>query len=209
MRPEHRNRKRAERRHQRLEPTSRAFAIRRARWRCRHWAASRAAARRSRSGWCTSATVHPVCVADARRDRPAQPRRASRDLGLRAREVAHRRQRLGQPIGIAVELAASPRAPPAGSCRGAARASSGSWPRAATRSLATDDEAGLRAAQQLVAGEGDEVGALGQRLLARRRLVRQAPARQIDQGAAAQILDERQPCARAPAPPAPAPTPTW
>ena len=56
--------------------------------------------------------------------------------------------------------------------------------------LAADDEAGLRTAEQLVAGEGDEVGAVGDRL-AHRRLVPEAEAREIDQRAGAEIVDER------------------
>ena len=55
---------------------------------------------------------------------------------------------------------------------------------------APDDEPGLRAAQQFVAAEGDEIGSLVQRLRYR-RLVRQPPALEIDERAAAQILDER------------------
>ncbi len=56
--------------------------------------------------------------------------------------------------------------------------------------LAADDEAGLRAAEQLVAGEGDEVGAVGDRF-GDRRLVREAEAREIDQRAGAEIVDQR------------------
>ena len=65
--------------------------------------------------------------------------------------------------------------------------------------LAADDEAGLRAAEQLVAGERDEVGAFGDRF-GDRRLVRQAAARQIDQRAGAEIVDERHVVLRARAP---------
>src|SRR5208282_6110182 len=54
---------------------------------------------------------------------------------------------------------------------------------------AADNEARLRAAQQLVAAEGDEIGSLPQRLR-RGRLVRQPPAREIDQRTAAEILDK-------------------
>src|SRR6516165_7262021 len=54
----------------------------------------------------------------------------------------------------------------------------------------TDDEPRLRAAQQLVAAEGDEIGSLRQRLR-RSRLVRQTPAFEIDQRAAAEVLDKR------------------
>ena len=57
--------------------------------------------------------------------------------------------------------------------------------------LAPDDQPGLRAAEQLVAAEGDDVGAVRERF-ARRRLVRQAVVLEIDQHAAAEIDDERQ-----------------
>ena len=56
---------------------------------------------------------------------------------------------------------------------------------------AADDEAGLRTAQELVAGEGDDIDARFDRL-ARRGLMRQAPGLEIDQRAAAEILDQRQ-----------------
>ena len=57
---------------------------------------------------------------------------------------------------------------------------------------AADDQARLRAAQKLVAGERHDVDA-GFDRLARRGLVRQAPGLEIDQRAAAEILDQRQP----------------
>ena len=70
--------------------------------------------------------------------------------------------------------------------------------------LAADDEARLRAAEQLVAGEGDEIGAFGDRL-AHRRLVREAEAaqdrpacRSRDRGPAARRARARSPQARAP-----------
>ena len=53
------------------------------------------------------------------------------------------------------------------------------------------EDAGLRAAEQLVAGEGDEVGAGGDRL-ARGGLVRQAPGLQPGERARAEVLDEGQ-----------------
>ena len=52
---------------------------------------------------------------------------------------------------------------------------------------ASDDDAGLRPAEQLVAREADEVGAGGERFL-RRRL-----AGKLDERARAQVVDERQP----------------
>ena len=58
-------------------------------------------------------------------------------------------------------------------------------------SLRPTIEARLRPAQQLVAAEGDDVGAGGERL-ARRRLVRQAVVLEVHQHAAAEIGDERQ-----------------
>ena len=56
---------------------------------------------------------------------------------------------------------------------------------------APDQEPGLRAAEQLVAAEGDEVGAGGDALL-HRGFVRAADAAQVEQRAAAEILDEQQ-----------------
>ena len=100
----------------------------------------------------------------------------ARDLVGRARE--QRAASAGaRPAGRdRRRVAASPRARRAGPCRGAARASSGCVSMRAIRSLRPTMKPGLRAAQQLVAGEGDEVGARRDRL-ARRRLVRQAAAR--------------------------------
>ena len=56
--------------------------------------------------------------------------------------------------------------------------------------LSADDEAGLRAAQKLVAGEGDEIGAGGDGFLDR-RLVRQPITGEIDQRAGAEVVDQR------------------
>ena len=53
-----------------------------------------------------------------------------------------------------------------------------------------DDDAGLRAAQQLVAAEGDEVGAAAD-AFGDDRLLRQAVGRQVDERAAAEILHDR------------------
>ena len=61
---------------------------------------------------------------------------------------------------------------------------------AADRRLAADDQARLRTAKQLVAGEGDDIAAGGQHLL-RQWLARQAVVRQVDQRAAAQVGGER------------------
>ena len=56
---------------------------------------------------------------------------------------------------------------------------------------AADDKPGLRPAEQLVAAERHQIGA-GLQRLGDGRLVRQAPAFEIDQRAAAEILDKRQ-----------------
>jgi hypothetical protein len=56
---------------------------------------------------------------------------------------------------------------------------------------AADQDAGLGAAEQLVAGEGDEVGAVGDGF-GRRGFVGQAPAGEVGEGAAAQVFDEGQ-----------------
>ena len=55
---------------------------------------------------------------------------------------------------------------------------------------AADDDPRLRAAEQLVAREADEVGSRRERL-ARRRLV----ARRVDEDARAEVVDQRQPVA--------------
>jgi hypothetical protein len=56
---------------------------------------------------------------------------------------------------------------------------------------AADDHAGLRSAEQLVAAEGDEVGA-GCDGFAHRGFARQAPLAHVDQRAAAEVHHERQ-----------------
>ncbi len=60
-----------------------------------------------------------------------------------------------------------------------------------TRARGSDDQPGLRAAQQLVAAESDDVGACGQRL-ARRGLVRQPVILEVHQRAAAKVGDQGQ-----------------
>ncbi len=55
---------------------------------------------------------------------------------------------------------------------------------------AADHEAGLRPAEQLVARESDEVGAVGHGFR-HRRFVRETEARQIDQRAGTEIVNER------------------
>ena len=57
-------------------------------------------------------------------------------------------------------------------------------------SLLADDDAGLGSAQQLVAAEGDHVGAGGQAVVDR-GLVRER--RQLGQHAAAEVVDDDQP----------------
>ena len=57
--------------------------------------------------------------------------------------------------------------------------------------LAPDDQPGLRAAEQFVAAEGDDVRAIEQRL-AHRRFGGQAPAGQVQQAAAAEVFEQRQ-----------------
>ena len=59
------------------------------------------------------------------------------------------------------------------------------------RIAAADDQPGLRAAEQLVAAEGDQVGARGERLH-RRRLGGETVAFERDEAAAAEVVDERQ-----------------
>ena len=56
--------------------------------------------------------------------------------------------------------------------------------------LASDDEPRLRTAKQLVAGEGDEIGALRHRL-GHCGLMGQAEAREIDECSGAEVVDQR------------------
>ena len=134
-------------------------------------------------------------VAERARRRRREPLRQRGDLRLRAREQPQRRQALGEPIGIAIE-------PQRRLERGephlvdAQRALHRVAVDLRDQVLAADDEAGLRAAEQLVAGEGDEVGAVGDRLRDG-RLVREAEAREIDQRAGAEIVAPAARCARA------------
>ena len=127
-------------------------------------------------------------LAAARRDRD---RRQRADGGLqrraagvrpgraisarRARQQAQRRQPLGQTIRVAVQAQRrfERRQRRLADAQGALQRVLLDL---GDQVLAADDQPGLRAAEQLVAGEGDDVGAGGQRLL-RRRLGRQAVAR--------------------------------
>ena len=60
----------------------------------------------------------------------------------------------------------------------------------AIRCLAADDEPGLRAAEQLVARERDQIGAVGDGFRDG-RLVREPETRQINQRSRAEIVHER------------------
>src|SRR5690606_20215938 len=118
-----------------------------------------------------------------------EPRRLCRYFVLRARQMAPCRQAFGQPVWIAIKAQSrfergdtylvQPRRP--------LQRIGGDGD---DEVLAPDDEAGLRTTEQLVAGEGDEVRALGDRL-GDGRLAAQAKACQIDQRAGAEIVDQR------------------
>ena len=111
-----------------------------------------------------------------------------RDFTRRPNEHSQRRQAFGQAIGIGIQAqhclepceadlveAQCPLQRVAGEPRDQIRAA--------------DDEPRLRSAEQFVAAEGNKIGSLRQRL-SRGRLVRQAPAAEIDQRPAAEIFDK-------------------
>ena len=119
----------------------------------------------------------PISAADARAGAPPAARRQPIGVGIEPQHRLERRQPdLVEPQRALQRVAGEPR----------------------DQLGAADDEPGLRAAEQFVAAEGDEVGALRQRF-GDGRLVRQAPALEVDQRAAAEILDKRNRRARAPA----------
>ena len=135
-----------------------------------------------------SATVtskpSPTTVAIGPARRPAAAAISARG----AHEAAQRRQRLRQPVRIAVELEGGfqGREPDLVEAHGALDRVAGD---AGHQFARTRDDAHLRPAQQLVAREGDEVGALGQRG-PHGRLGPQPIAGEIDQCSRAQVVDE-------------------
>ena len=122
------------------------------------------------------------------RQRPLHPLGHGGELGARARQQAQRRDALGDAVGVAVQ-------PEHRRQRGqrqlvaAQRPLHGVAPDAGEEIAAAGDDAGLGPAEQLVAAEGDDVGARGQGLR-RRRLVRQVQAGEVGEGAAAEVDDE-------------------
>ena len=128
-------------------------------------------------------------IADFRGDDRQQPPRRGLDVHFGPRQQTQRRQAFGDAIRIAIE-------PQRRFERGEADLVDAQRPLhrialdARDQILAADDEAGLRAAQKLIAREGDEIGAGGDGFLDR-RLVRQPVAGEIDQRAGAQIVDQR------------------
>ena len=99
-----------------------------------------------------------------RRQQRAHPRcqtfGLSRDIGLAASQMAQCRQTLREPVRIAVQM----------QCRFQRGEADLVQPQRAFERVAvdrldqftaTDDETGLRSAEQLVAGEGHQTGALG------------------------------------------------
>ncbi len=112
------------------------------------------------------------------------------DLRLRAAEQAQAGEAFGQAVGVAIEVEHRFQRR-----KGQLVDAQGALERVLLdlldQRLAADDQPGLRAAEQLVAAEGDDVGAVAQRFL-HRRLFGQAPAREVEQAAAAQIFQQRQ-----------------
>ena len=153
----------------------------------------------------TTSTLNdgPTALATSRRDALRQ----RRDLRLRPRQGTQCRHSLRQPVGIAIELEG-------GFERGQPHLVDPQRPfhRIAIdlrdQFPAADDEAGLRAAEQLVARESNEIGAVGDSFRDR-RLMRETEARQIDQRAGAEIVHERECRVLAPAWQVRARTPPW
>ena len=195
-----------------LEPAASALAVRRARWRCRRSAAFPAAARPSRSGSRSRRLPRDSASPTAAAIGCAQPRAAS----ARSRPSGARRS------------AASAASRPAGRDRGracsvASSAASRILSRRSARFigfLATRATRSLRPAMMPACGPPSS--------LSPEKVTRSAPsasasrtvgsgaqtvAREIDQRAGAQVVDEREPCARAPArtarPPAPTSVKPW
>ena len=155
----------------------------------RRSAATTPAARRCRSG-CGSRPVSTSAISGERLPHHGQQAPASAAISARGpRQQAQRRQARGEPIGIGVkpQHRFERGQPDLVEPQRALQRVSGE---PCDEIGAADDEPGLRAAQQFVAAEGDEIGARRQRL-GDGRLVRQAPALEIDQRAAAEILDQR------------------
>ena len=118
-----------------------------------------------------------------RRDRPSPPVASRQRAGARAASVVGSPRRASRAPGSRAARApgrgrgaASPRARRARACRSAPRARAGGARHAATASARADEQPGLRAAEQLVAGEADERRA-GAHRAAHRRLVGEQPAR--------------------------------
>ena len=134
---------------------------------------------------------HRYCVARTGRRDDGRDEAGSdnRNLGPRPREVAQRRQRRGEAVRVAVELEGRLEGGQADLVE-AQRALHGVLGDARHKVLGAGDNARLRPAQQLVAGERDEVGAFGERLM-HGRLGLQAVAREIHERPGTQIVHER------------------
>ena len=127
----------------------------------------------------------------AKRLRNLRRKRARLRLDLRVRpgQQPQGRQALRQPRGIAIELQ---RGDDGGEANFIDTQRPFQWiagNRLHMRAPA-DDEADLRAAEQLVAGKGHDIGAVGHRL-AHGFLLRQAISRHVDQRARAEIVEQR------------------
>lgn len=112
------------------------------------------------------------------------------DVGLRAAEQAQGGEAFGEALGVAVEGEH-------GFQRGEGElvhpqgALEGGLLDAVDECLAAEDEPGLGAAEELVAAEGDDVGAVAQGFL-HGGFLGQAPAGEVHQGAAAEVFQQGQ-----------------
>ena len=113
------------------------------------------------------------------------------DVGQRPGQQAQGRQAFAQAVGVAVQAQRCFERCERGFAD-AQRALQRVFLDLRDQLLLADDQPGLRATEQLVAGEGDDVGAGRQRLL-RRRLGWQAEGGEIGQRATAEVDNERQP----------------
>ena len=163
----------------------------------RRSAAATPAARRCRSG-CWSRRSRPSAVPSSARATAGSSRCAERrDLVARAASAAAAPAAAPRAGRDRRRAAAPLRARRAGSCRAAARASAGFCASCAISSARPTIEPGLRAAEQLVAAEGDEVGA---RPSAPRRRSARAAGPSARDRPACRCRDPRQTARRARAP---------
>lgn len=126
-------------------------------------------------------------LAEARLEFRRQALGLSLDLGLAAGQQAQAGQAFGQAVGVAVQCQHRFKG-----CEGDLVDAQGSLERVfldpGDQVLAANDDPCLRPAQQFVAAEGDDIGAISQGL-AHRRFGGQAPAGKVEQAAAAEVFE--------------------